>query len=126
MPNIVLDNPSYIPLKYPILISPHLSALGKNLCSYLQNICGCVINVVSFIERRILRRLSTVLSNIDRLYNLHSAICRRFGKRFAKETMLKFLLVLFAALALIEATPTRRHVSHFLGLSSLLAISLAM
>jgi len=52
---------------------------------------------------------------LTRLYNLHSAICRRFGKRFAKETMLKFLLVLFAALALIEATPTRRHCAKIRG-----------
>ena len=45
---------------------------------------------------------------------------------FAKKMMLNFLLVLFAALALIEAKPTRRHVSYFLGFISLLAISLGV
>jgi len=50
------------------------------------------------------------------LHSLHSALCLRFGKRFAKpETMLKFLLVLVVALALIEAKPPRQHCSKVRG-----------
>lgn len=71
MPNIVHDNPTYIPLKCPILISRHLSALGTNLCTYLS-ICDSVLIVVVFHQKQnsLKCEYSIVLSNVKPVIQL--------------------------------------------------------